>query len=138
MGAESTVAFLARPKPVEVLHGGRWYIGALLGWRHDADGTCWLRVSARVDGLKQTAWVPLDTVRLPRPPARPGRAPAAPAVGHVPAPRADAPPAWRADDAPTQRLPRHDDRGNRLPAPALPHPRARADRRLQPLHPTGA
>ena len=51
------MAFLGRPKPVEVFHRDRWRIGALLGWRHDADGTCWLRVSALVDGYRRTAWV---------------------------------------------------------------------------------
>ena len=64
------MAFLGRPKPVEVLHRDRWHIGALLGWRHDADGSCWLRVSALVDGYKRTAWVGIDTVRLPVPPPR--------------------------------------------------------------------
>jgi hypothetical protein len=71
VGAESTVTFLAGPQPVEVHHRDAWLAGALLGWRHDADGTCRLRVSAVVDGYKRTAWVALDTVRLPEPP--PGR-----------------------------------------------------------------
>ena len=89
------MTFLGRPKPVEVHHRDRWRIGVLLGWRHDADGTCWLRVSALVDGYKRTAWVGLDTVRLP---------PAAGAAG------------------PPQRLVRHGDRPVR-PAPPLPRPR---------------
>lgn len=106
------MTFLRRPRPVEVLHRDRWWIGALLGWRHDADGTCWLRVTALVEGYKRTAWVGLDTVRLPLPPARPGR-PAAPART-----------TRAADDEPrTQRLPRHGDRGVRSSLPALPRPR---------------
>jgi hypothetical protein len=109
VGAESTVTFLGRPKPVEVHHRDRWHIGVLLGWRHDADGACWLRVSARVDGYRRTAWVGLDTVRLPVPPKR-------------------------ADDAPP-RLLRHGDRALR-PLAALPRPRRpEADRRDGPLHP---
>jgi hypothetical protein len=99
VGAESTVTFLGRPRPVEVYHRDRWFIGALLGWRHDADGTCWLRVSALVDGYKQTAWVELDTVRLPVPPVR-------------------------ADDPRRPLLPRHGDRA----LPPLPRPRPGPDR----------
>ncbi|MGY1769635.1 hypothetical protein [Blastococcus sp. SYSU D00813] len=122
MGAESTVTFLRRPKPVEVLHRDRWWIGALLGWRHDADGTCWLRVTALVEGYKRTAWVGMDTVRLPLPPGRPDR-PAAPAR------TAD-------DDEPrTQRLPRHGDRGVRSPLPALPRPRPEPGRTAGQVRP---
>ena len=110
------MTFLARPKPVQVHHDDRWYVGALLGWRHDADGTCWLRVSALVDGYKRTAWVGLDTVRLPLPPT-----PAADATG-------------------SQRLVRHGDRGARTPSPALPRPRSwsRPESSSEPLHPAWA
>ncbi len=118
MGAESTVAFLGRPKPVEVFHRQRWHIGVLLGWRHDADGTCWLRVSALVDGYKRTAWVEFDTVRLPVPPGRP------------------------AADTSTQRLVRHGDRIG-SPAPPIPPPppalpRPRHEPVGGPLHPAWA
>ena len=110
------MTWLGRPKPVEVQHRDHWYIGALLGWRHDADGTCRLRVTALVDGYKRTAWVELDTVRLPLPPARP-----------------------RVEDR-TQRLPRHGDRAVRTPPPPLPRPRsyARLDGAGAPLHPARA
>ncbi len=94
------MAFLRRPKPVEVFHRDRWRIGALLGWRHDADGTCWLRVSALVDGYRRTAWVGIDTVRLPVPPPR------------------------VSDDT---RLLRHGDRPPR-PMPPPPRPRPGSDR----------
>jgi hypothetical protein len=66
---QSSVSFLAEPQPVQVLHRGAWHDGALLGWRHDADGSCWVRVRAVVDGLRQTAWMELATVRLPEPDA---------------------------------------------------------------------
>lgn len=114
------MTFLRRPKPVEVFHGDRWWIGALLGWRHDADGTCWMRVTALVEGYKRTAWVGLETVRLPLPPARPGRP--------VPPARAD-------DDARTQRLPRHGDRGVRTSLPALPRPRPEPGRAAEQPRP---
>jgi hypothetical protein len=65
----STVSFLAAPQPVQVHHRGAWHDGDLLGWRHDADGACWVRVRAVVDGLRRTAWVELSTVRLPEPDA---------------------------------------------------------------------
>lgn len=64
---QSTVSFLAEPQPVQVLHLGAWHDGELLGWRHDADGSCWVRVRAVVDRLRRTAWVELTTVRLPEP-----------------------------------------------------------------------
>ncbi len=111
------MTFLGRPKPVEVRHRDRWHIGVLLGWRHDADGTCWLRVSALVDGYKRTAWVELDTVRLPVPPRR--------AV---------------ADTRP-QRLVRHGDHPERTPPPPpLPRPRSWAVRERvdEPLDPAWA
>ncbi|SEO92374.1 hypothetical protein SAMN05660991_02417 [Trujillonella endophytica] len=110
------MTWLGRPKPVEVHHRDRWHIGALLGWRHDADGTCRLRVTALVDGYKRTAWVELDTVRLPLPPARP------------------------TGDARTQRLPRHGDRTVRTPPPSLPRPRswARPGQAVEPLRPAPA
>jgi hypothetical protein len=65
--AQSTVSFLAEPQPVQVHHLGAWHDGALLGWRHDADGACWVRVRAVVDGFRRTAWMDLATVRLPEP-----------------------------------------------------------------------
>ncbi|RBY89748.1 hypothetical protein [Blastococcus sp. TF02A-26] len=67
--AQSTVSFLASPQPVQVHHLGSWHDGDLLGWRHDADGSCWVRVRAVVEGLRRTAWVELTTVRLPEPDA---------------------------------------------------------------------
>ncbi|MGY1740693.1 MULTISPECIES: hypothetical protein [unclassified Blastococcus] len=108
-----SVAFLAEPLRVEVHHRDGWHRGVLLGWRHDADDACWLRVSAVVDGLKQSAWVPLAAVRLP------GTAPAA-----------SAPP----------RLVRHGDRDAPARTPALPRPRPSlpADRVGRPLPPVPA
>ena len=66
---QSTVSFLAEPQPVQVQHRGAWHEGDLLGWRHDADGSCWVSVRAVVDGFRRTAWVELTTVRLPDPDA---------------------------------------------------------------------
>ena len=108
------MTFLRRPRPVEVHHRDRWHIGVLLGWRHDADGSCWLRVSALADGYKRTAWVGLDTVRLPLPPARP------------------VPDRW------PERLVRHGDPEVRTRPPVVPRPRSWAVPQDEPRQPARA
>lgn len=71
--------FAGQPQPVEILHRGIWYSGELIGWRHEADGRVAARVRCRVDGLRHSAWVDLQTLRLPDPqhPPRKERYPAA-------------------------------------------------------------
>ncbi len=58
-------SFLGEPQPVEVFHSGLWHPGVLLGWRHDAEGRCWLRIRCVVGGLRHTAWIDLASLRLP-------------------------------------------------------------------------
>jgi hypothetical protein len=60
-------ALAGEPLPVEFWHGSAWYPGVLLGWQHDADGNCQVRVRFLVGGLRRTSWMPLDDVRLPEP-----------------------------------------------------------------------
>lgn len=101
-GVEATSAFAGDPQPVEVFHGGVWYSGELLGWRHDEQGRCRARVRCRVNGLRHSAWVDLVDLRLPgtaatdadpvsvtvtrsRPPVPPPAAPPAPPVAQQPA-----------------------------------------------------
>ena len=67
MGHEATSAFAGEPQPVEVYHRGIWYLGELLGWRHDSDGRCLARVRCVVDGLRHSAWKDLSDLRLPEP-----------------------------------------------------------------------
>jgi hypothetical protein len=117
-GVEATSAFAGDPQPVEVFHRGIWYSGELLGWRHDPDGGCRARVRCVVNGLRQSAWMDLGDLRLPRPVvAEDGPAPAAAgqhsrppiepphprAAGRRDAPPAALPPPLRADRAPAQR-----------------------------------
>jgi hypothetical protein len=52
---------------VEVYHRGIWYLGELLGWRHESDGRCMARVRCVVDGLRHSAWKDLGDLRLPEP-----------------------------------------------------------------------
>ena len=66
-GQEATSAFAGEPQPVEVYHRGIWYLGELLGWRHEADGRCLARVRCVVDGLRHSAWKDLADLRLPEP-----------------------------------------------------------------------
>jgi hypothetical protein len=80
---EATSAFAGEPQPVEVFHRGRWYAGDLLGWRHDEDGRCQVRVRCVIDGLRHSAWVELSDLRLPTPA---GQAPPAPRRPSLPRP----------------------------------------------------
>jgi hypothetical protein len=66
-GQEATSAFAGEPQPVEVYHRGIWYLGELLGWRHETDGRCLARVRCVVDGLRHSAWKDLADLRLPEP-----------------------------------------------------------------------
>ena len=66
-GDEATSAFAGEPQPVEVYHRGIWYLGELLGWRHEGDGWCLARVRCVVDGLRHSTWKELADLRLPEP-----------------------------------------------------------------------
>ena len=66
-GQGATSAFAGEPQPVEVYHRGIWYLGELLGWRHENDGRCLARVRCIVDGLRHSAWKDLADLRLPEP-----------------------------------------------------------------------
>ena len=52
------------PLPVEFCHAGTWYAGSLVGWRHEPDGSCAVRVQFVVGGLRRGSWLPLSDVRL--------------------------------------------------------------------------
>jgi hypothetical protein len=60
-------ALAGEPLPVKFRHGGTWHPAVLLGWRHEADGTCQVRVQFVVGGLRRTSWMHLVDVRLPDP-----------------------------------------------------------------------
>jgi hypothetical protein len=59
--------FTNAPQDVEVYRSSGWQPGSMLGWRHEADGSCraWVRLAAR--GADDTAWIDLADVRLPQP-----------------------------------------------------------------------
>jgi hypothetical protein len=57
--------FTSRPQAVEVYQAGAWWSGELLGWRHDADGSCQVWVRVVLGGVEETAWTDLATLRLP-------------------------------------------------------------------------
>jgi hypothetical protein len=69
--------FTSQPQAVEVYQAGAWWAGELLGWRHDADGSCQVWVRVVLGGIEETAWTDLTTLRLPErhlsvaPPAAP-------------------------------------------------------------------
>jgi hypothetical protein len=57
--------FTSQPQAVEVYQAGTWWSGELLGWRHEADGSCKVWVRVVLGGVEETAWTDLDTLRLP-------------------------------------------------------------------------
>jgi hypothetical protein len=57
--------FTNQPQDVEVYQAGAWWPGSLLGWRHDAHGGCQVWVRVVLDGVEETAWTDLATLRLP-------------------------------------------------------------------------
>lgn len=57
--------FTSTPQAVEVYQAGTWWAGELLGWRHDAAGTCQVWVRVVVGGIEETAWTDLASLRLP-------------------------------------------------------------------------
>jgi hypothetical protein len=81
--------FTSQPQAVEVYRNGIWWPGSLLGWRHDADGGCRVRVRLAGDGVEET-WTALEYLRLPEP------VPAPPVVRHLSVVNT---PARTADDA---------------------------------------
>lgn len=67
--------FAGPPQPVEIHHGGIWYSGELIGWRHESNGRVSARVRCRVDGLRHSAWTDLADLRLPDPRRPPHKEP---------------------------------------------------------------
>jgi hypothetical protein len=57
--------FTSQPQAVEVYQAGAWWAGELLGWRHDASGSCQVWVRVVLGGVEETAWTDLSTLRLP-------------------------------------------------------------------------
>jgi hypothetical protein len=57
--------FTSQPQAVEVYQAGTWWAGELLGWRHEADGSCQVWVRVVLGGVEETAWTDLATLRLP-------------------------------------------------------------------------
>jgi hypothetical protein len=57
--------FTSQPQAIEVYQAGAWWAGELLGWRHDADGSCQVWVRVVLGGIEETAWTDLSTLRLP-------------------------------------------------------------------------
>ena len=101
------------PLPVEFCHAGAWHPGVLLGWRHQDDGTCRLRVQFLVGGLRRTSWIPMVDVRLPE----------LADIGSAPVPRQ-----WREPGTRPDVLLRPPDGPRGLPSlPPLPHPRSHDD-----------
>jgi hypothetical protein len=57
--------FTSQPQAVEVYQAGTWWAGELLGWRHDATGSCQVWVRVVLGGVEETAWTDLASLRLP-------------------------------------------------------------------------
>ncbi len=94
--------FSHHPQAVEVYQAGTWWAGELLGWRHEADGSCRMCVRVVLGGTAETAWVDLAGLRLPEQPAAAAPGAVSGASLHA-VPAATAP---RQDASTTQKLPR--------------------------------
>ncbi|MBM7807360.1 hypothetical protein JOD57_003197 [Geodermatophilus bullaregiensis] len=91
--AARPVARLREALAVEVLLDAVWRPAALLGWRHEDDGRCQVRVRLDWDGRPRVLWTPLTILRLPEPVAAPGPRAAAGAPADPPgSPRRTLPP----------------------------------------------
>ncbi|RFU18986.1 hypothetical protein D0Z06_23870 [Geodermatophilus marinus] len=66
MGSRAA-AFAQQRQGVEVFADGAWWAGSILGWRHDAAGSCEVRVEVTVAGVDRTTWCDLADLRLPQP-----------------------------------------------------------------------
>ena len=62
---DRAAVFTTRPQAVEVYQAGAWWSGELLGWRHDADGSCQVWVRVVLGGIEESAWTDLASLRLP-------------------------------------------------------------------------
>lgn len=65
--------FSNEPQDVEVFQHGAWWPGSLLGWRHDATGSCQVWVRLETAGGESTIWTELTALRLPGSTPEPAR-----------------------------------------------------------------
>src|SRR5215218_4938264 len=57
--------FMSQPPDVEVLRGGNWVLGWMVGWRQEEGSSCRVMVRVTERGAEKTAWADLHDVRLP-------------------------------------------------------------------------
>jgi hypothetical protein len=57
--------FMSQPQDVEVLRGGNWVLGWMVGWRQEEGSSCRVMVRVAERGAEKTAWADLHDVRLP-------------------------------------------------------------------------
>src|SRR5215207_4612243 len=56
--------FKSQPQDVEVLRGGNWVLGRMVGWRQEEGSSCRVMVRVSEHGAEKTAWADLHDVRL--------------------------------------------------------------------------
>jgi hypothetical protein len=64
---QEMTALAGKSLAIEFHHGAGWHPGVLVGWRHEQDGSCSMRLQFVVGGLRRTSWLPMRDVRLPEP-----------------------------------------------------------------------
>jgi hypothetical protein len=57
--------FTQQSQSVEVCVDGAWWPGSILGWRHDAQGSCEVWVRVTVAGVARETWSAMGDLRLP-------------------------------------------------------------------------
>lgn len=60
-------ALAGEPLAVEFVLNGEWCPATLVGWRHEADGSCRARIQFVIGGLRRASWMELGDLRLPEP-----------------------------------------------------------------------
>ncbi|MGY1704958.1 hypothetical protein ACI79C_10310 [Geodermatophilus sp. SYSU D00697] len=68
MSGSRAAVFTQQSQAVEVSVAGAWLPGSILGWRHDAGGSCEVWVRLTVAGGVRETWVALSDLRLPESP----------------------------------------------------------------------
>jgi hypothetical protein len=86
---QGTTTLAGEALPIQFHHGGAWHPGALVGWRHEQDGSCSMRLQFVVGGLRRTTWMPMVDVRLLEPATAARRGPEARTRPDVPRPDPD-------------------------------------------------
>jgi hypothetical protein len=61
---QEMTSLAGEPVAVEFCYAGEWCPAGLVGWRHEPDGTCRVRIRFVYGGLRRASWMDLADLRL--------------------------------------------------------------------------